>query len=387
MSTIQAFIRVVRVRLAAALSSLAVALPAPAIALAILAASSASAADRLHVVNVYAWAEYFPRDLIARFEAQSGLHVNYTVLDSPETAETILSVGNSNYDLVTMNAAPELAREIPKGFWRPLDLGRIPNARNADPAIMNLLARVDPGNRHAIPWMWGTTGLIDDRDKVKRLLPQGPMDSLAMVFDKNVAAKLAGCGIGLIDSWGDILPMVARFLGQRSLSADPAALGGVIAKLKEVRPYIRRVSTSGYYQEIAQGELCLAVGYSGDAMIARRMVSESHGSLHIDYSFAREMVPFYIDSMVVPADSPNPSGALAFIDFMMRPEASAAVTRFIGFATANAAALPLLDPAVRANTIIYPPSEVRARFELQQLYTPDEVRAFNRAWLEFKTGL
>jgi putrescine transport system substrate-binding protein len=357
-----------------------------AAALACLASLPASPADRQHTLNIYAWAEYFPRALVAQFEAASGLHVHYSVLDSPAAAETILSVGHSDYDLVTMNAAPELAREIPRGFWKPLDRARVPNARNADAAILKLLARVDPNNEHAVPWMWGTTGLIYDRDKVQALMPQAPLASLAMILERGNAARFAGCGIGLIDSWGDILPLVARYLGQPTLSAEPAPLAAVVAKLKEIKPYIRRVSTAGYYQQLAQGELCLAIGYSGDALIARRMVSESQGHLHIDYSFLREMVPFYIDSMVIPADAPNPDAAHAFIDFMMRPDISAQVTRFIGFATANAAAMPLLEPAVRDNTIIYPPAEVRARFQLQQLYTSDEVRTFNRVWLEFKTG-
>jgi putrescine transport system substrate-binding protein len=208
-----------------------------------------------------------------------------------------------------------------------------------------------------------------------------------MVLKKDLASKFAGCGIGMIDSWGDILPMVANYLGQSSLSAEPAQLNAVIAKLNEIKPYLRRISTSGYYQQLAEGELCLALGYSGDALIARRMVSESHGSIHIGYSFARQSVPFYIDSMVIPADSPNSAGALKFIDFVMRPEVSASVTRFIGFATANAAAVPLLEPAVRDNVVIYPPPEVRERFFLQKVYTPEESRIFNRAWLEYKASL
>jgi putrescine transport system substrate-binding protein len=346
----------------------------------------AGAADRAHTLNVYAWSEYFPPALIAQFEAQTGIHVNNTVLDSPEAAETILSAGSSNYDLVTMNAAPELGREIPKGFWKVLDRSRIPNSRT-DPKIMELLSAVDPGNQHAIPWMWGTTGIIYNVDRIEAVMPGAPTSSLDMIFKKEMAARFAACGIGLIDSWGDIMPMVAHYLGQPALSDEPAKLAAVSAKLREIRPYIRRVSTSGYYQQLAEGDLCLAIGYSGDALIARRMVEESHGRIKIDYSFAREMVPFYIDSMVIPADSPNANGALAFIDFVMRPEISASVTRFIGFATANAAAMPLLEAGVRNNTVIYPPADVRQRFELQKVYSPEESRAFNRAWLEFKSGL
>lgn len=347
----------------------------------------AAAADRAKALNIYAWSEYFPPALIAKFQTETGIHVNYAVLDSPETAETILSVGHSNYDIVTMNASPELAREIPKGFWRKLDLARVRNARNADPQIMRLLASVDPGNQYAVPWMWGTTGLIFNGDKIRAIMPNAPLDSLDMILKKDVAAKFAGCGISMLDSWGDVLPMVSRYLGQPRLSAAKPDLDAVMAKLQEVQPYLRRISTAGYYQQLAEGELCLAIGYSGDAMVARRMVNESHGKVKIEYSFTREMVPFYIDNMVIPADSPNPAAALAFIDFVMRPEISASVTRFIGFATANAAAVPLLEPAVRSNTLIYPPPEIRSRFELQRVYTPEETRAFTRAWLTFKSGL
>jgi putrescine transport system substrate-binding protein len=349
--------------------------------------TSAAAADRAKVLNLYAWSEYFPADVVAKFQAETGIHVNYAALDSPETAETILSVGHSGYDLVTMNASPELAREIPHGFWRKLDPAGIPNARNADPQVMQMLRAVDPGNQYAVPWMWGTTGLIYNGDKIKALMPNAPLDSLDMVLNKAVVSRFGGCGISVLDSWGDVLPMVAAYLHQARLSADKAALDAVMAKLGEVKPYIRRIATAGYYQQLAQGELCLSIGYSGDAMVARRMVKEGHGNVNIEYSFAREMVPFYIDNMAIPADSPNPAAALAFINFVMRPEISASVTRFIGFATANAAAVPLLEPAVRNNTLIYPPPAIRSRFELQRLYTPEETRAFTRAWLLFKSGL
>jgi putrescine transport system substrate-binding protein len=352
-----------------------------------LASACAAAADRAKVLNVYAWAEYFPAALIAKFQAETGIHVNYALLDSPETAETILSVGNSNYDIVTMNASPELAREIPKGFWKKLDQAGIPNARNADPQIMQLLRSADPGNQYAVPWMWGTTGILYNSDKIKAIMPNAPLDSLDMVLKKDVAAKFAACGVSMLDSWGDVLPMVSRYIGQPRLSANKADLAAVMAKLQEIQPYIRRIATAGYYQQLAEGELCLAIGYSGDAMVARRMVSESHGNVKIEYSFAREIVPFYIDNMVIPADSPNPAAALAFINFVMRPEISASVTRFIGFATANAAAMPFLEPAVRGNTLIYPPAAIRQRFELQRAYTPEETRAFTRAWLMFKSGL
>jgi len=239
-------------------------------------------------------------------------------------------VGSSNYDLVTMNAAPELGREIPKGFWKVLDPRAHAQREERGSKIMQLLSRVDPGNQHAVPWMWGTTGIIYNVDKVKAVMPAAPIGSLDMVLKKEVVAKFAGCGIGLLDSWGDIMPWSHVISASPPVGRAGKSRRGC-AKLKEIRPYIRRVSTSGYYQQLAEGDLCVAIGYSGDALISRRMINESHGNIKIEYSFAREMVPFYIDSIVIPADSPNPSGASAFIDFVMRPEVSASVTRFHRF--------------------------------------------------------
>jgi putrescine transport system substrate-binding protein len=344
------------------------------------------AGDRSQVLNIYAWSDYFPKSLIDKFQAETGIHVNSTVFDSPEMAETTLSVGNSNYDIVTMNAAPELGREIPKGFWKVLDPAAIPNSRNADPDVLKRLATVDPGNKHAVPWMWGTTGLIYNPTLIYARMGNAPVDSLDMVFKRDVAAKFAGCGISILDSWGDILPMVARYLGQDTLTAEPDKLAAVMAKLRASRPYIRRIASSGYYEQLADGELCLSIGYSGDAMIARRMAQEGATRQIIEYSFARESVPFYIDSLVIPADSPNAAGAEVFINFVMRPEISADVTRYIGFASANLAALPLLPATVRGNAAVYPPPEVRQRFELQRVYSADEIRSFSRAWLQFKSG-
>jgi putrescine transport system substrate-binding protein len=348
--------------------------------------SAVQAADRTHVVNIYAWESYFPKTVIDKFQSETGMHVNYSLFDSPDAAETALSVGSSNYDIVTMNASPQLAREIPKGFWRKLDRAAIPNARNADPRILQVLEQVDPGNSYAVPWMWGTTGLIYDADKAKALLGGAPIAGLDVILDPSIAAKFEKCGISILDSWQDILPMVARYLGQPQLSADPAKLDAVIAKLTAIRPLIRRIASSGYYEQLADGELCLAIGYSGDAMIARRMAQEGNTKVRIDYAYAREMVPLFVDSMAVPADSPNPAGAALFINFMMRPEISAEVTRYIGFASGNAAAIALLDAAVRDNAAVYPPAEVRARFELIKAYSPEESRLFTRAWQRFKTG-
>jgi putrescine transport system substrate-binding protein len=356
-------------------------------ALACLAGITAGAEDRAKVLNLYSWTDYFPKSLRAQFQAQTGVRVNLAVFDSPDTVETVLSVGRSGYDLVIVNAAPHLGREAPKGFFKKLDKARIPNLKNTDPQVMQVLQQMDPGNQYAVPWMWGTTGIMYDRDKIKSLQAVLPANPLDLLFKKELSSKFAGCGISMLDNWQDVMPMVARYLGQPDISTDAAALDAVVSKLLEAKPYLRRIASSGYFEQLANGELCLALGYSGDAMIARRMVKETQGKRVVEYAFPRERTPLYIDAIAIPADAPNPDAAQAFVNFIMRPDVSAAVVRDIGFAPGNAAAVPLLEPAVRNNPAVFPPADLRARFALGRIYNATESRIYNRAWQRFKTGI
>lgn len=338
------------------------------------------------VLNLYSWSDYFPKGIRDRFEAESGIKVNYTVFDNPDTVETLLSVGHSGYDLVIVNATPHLAREAPRGFFLRLDKARLPNLLHADAQVMHALQRSDPGNRYAVPWMWGTTGVMYDRDRVQAALPALPANPVELLMNPALAAKLEKCGISVLDSWIDILPMVSSYLGQKDLSAKPQPLDAVMKALGAIRPYLRLITSSGYFEQLANGELCLAVGYSGDAMIARRMVREGHLNRTIDYGFPKGVVGMYIDNLAIPADAPHVDAAYAFLDFVMRPEISAAVARDIGFGPGNAAAVPLLPTEVRSNPAVFPPPEVRARMQLGRVYTPEETRVFLRAWQRFKSG-
>ncbi len=337
------------------------------------------------VLNVYSWAEYFPAPMLRRFEAETGIHVNYTVMDSNDVMETTLSAGHSGFDLVTVNASPHLAREIPKHLWQPLDKAHIRTIGNADPSVMRTLQRVDPGNRYAIPWMWGTVGVMFSPDKV-RAASSTPSRAIDKVFRPEVVARYQDCGVTVLDSWVDVLPALSAWLGHQELSADAASLHELAAAFHAIRPYLRRISTAGYYQQLGEGESCVALGYSGDAMIARRLANDAANGVRVDYAFPETQVGIYVDSFAIPADAPHPANAHAFIEYAMRPEVSAEVAAYIGFATGNAAAIPLLPVAVRENAGIYPPPEVRARFSLGRAFTPAEERAFGRAWLRMKTG-
>jgi len=345
-----------------------------------------ASAPREAVLNLYSWPDYFPKPIRDRFQATTGIKVNFTVFDSPDTVETLLSVGHSGHDLVIVNASPHLAREAPRGFFRALDRTRLPNLRNADPQIMQLLQRSDPGNRYAVPWMWGTTGIMYDRARVRAALPALPANPVELLMKPALAGKLATCGISVLDSWIDILPMASNYLGQEDLSAEPQALDAVMKALEHIRPYLRRIASSGYFEQLANGELCLAVGYSGDAQIAQRLVREGHMDRIIDYAYPAGIIGMYIDTLAIPVDAPHPDAALAFIDYLMRPEVSAEVARQIGFGPGNAAAVPLLPPEVRNNPAVFPPPVVRARMQLGRVYTPEETRTFLRAWQRFKVG-
>jgi putrescine transport system substrate-binding protein len=338
------------------------------------------------VLNLYSWAEYFPDSIIRKFEAETGIKINYSVFDSNDVAETTLSAGQSGFDLVTVNASPHLGRQVPKGLWRPLDTSKLHNLENVDAKLLEMLARVDPGNRYAIPYMWGTTGLIYNPDKIGSILPDAPVNSLAMVFRPGLATQFKGCGISILDSWVDMLPIISGYLGQPDLSADPDALGAVAKTFALVRPSIRRVTSSGYYDQLARGELCLSIGYSADAMVARRRAAELGNGVRIEFSQPQELVQVYIDAYAIPASARNVDAALKFIDFTLRPDIGAEIARATGFAVANSAAVARLEPELRNNHIVYPPPEVRERFTLGRGYTMEETRMFSRIWLRMKTG-
>lgn len=354
--------------------------------LATLLASTAAFASPRQEVNVYAWAEYFPAAFVRRFEAETGIKVNVTVMDSNDVVETTLAAGHSGFDVVTINASPHLAREIPRGLWQPLDRTKLPHFRHADPDILRTLGRADPGNRYAVPWMWGTTGVIYDPERLREAGLDGTHHALDLVFDPAVAHQVERCGISVLDAWVDVLPMLANWLGEAELSTDPKVLDRVASAFMRVRPELRRVTSSGYYQQLAEGELCVSLGYSGDAAVGRRMIREAGTHRSLDYAYPDGRVYVFVDTLAIPADAPHVESAHRFIDFAMRPENAASVAAFIGFATGNADAIPLLDVAMQQNHGIYPPPEVRARLRLTPVYTPEESRIFGRAWLRMKAG-
>ncbi len=354
--------------------------------LAACAPSTAVSPPEAKVLNLYSWAEYFPSSVIHQFEAETGIKVNYSVFDSNDVAETTLSAGQSGFDLVTVNASPHLGRQIPKGLWRPLDRTRIRNFGNVDARLLEMMRRVDPDNRYAIPYMWGTIGLIYNPEKIRAAMADAPVDSLDMVFRPELIRRFDKCGVSVLSAWVDMLPLMSRYLGQPELTAEPAVLDDLARSFARVRPMIRRITASGYYDQLARGELCLSIGYSADAMVARRRAEELQTGVEIDFKQPRETVPAYIDAYAIPATARHVESALRFIDFTLRPEVAAELATATGFAIANTPAIARLSPQLRDNPIIYPPPDVRERLSLGRGYSLTETRLLSRAWLRMKTG-
>jgi putrescine transport system substrate-binding protein len=275
---------------------------------------------------------------------------------------------------------------IQAGIVQKLDKAKIPNAQHQWKEIQDRLATYDPGLEHATNYMWGTTGIGYNTAEIKERMPDAPLDSWAMIFDPNVVSKFADCGVQVLDSADDILPAALNYLGLNPDSKDSGDLQKARDLLMSVRPHIQKFHSSEYINALANGDICLAVGYSGDVLQARDRAAEAGNNVEIAYSIPKEGALIWLDSFAIPADAPHPEEAHAFIDFMLRPEIAARNSNFVNYANGNLASQALLDPAVREDAAIYPDPATLAK-----LYTttPNDTRVqreVTRVWTEVKTG-
>lgn len=358
-----------------------------ALLLAFIAMIGPAGADDAKLLNIYNWSDYIADDTIARFEAETGIKVKYDVYDSNEVLEAKLLAGHSGYDLVVPTASPYLARQIQAGVYQPIDKAKLENYGNLDPQILAAGAAADPGNRFGVPYLWGTTGIGYNPEKVKAALGgQTPVESLALIFNPANAKKLAACGISLLDTPQEVFPAALAYLGRDPLSRDPADLDKAVDAVMAIRPWIRKFHSSQYLNDLANGDLCVAFGYSGDIVQAKYRASEAKNGVELAYSIPKEGATIWIDMMAIPVDAPHAENALKFIDFILRPEVIAAVTNTVAYANPNALATDLVDEDIRTNPNIYPPPETRARLFFDKPVTPQYERLRTRAWTKIKTG-
>ncbi len=349
-------------------------------------AAGAAKADGAKEVNVYNWSDYIAEDTIPNFEKQSGIKVTYDVFDSNEVVETKLLAGSSGYDIVvpTLNF---LGRQIQAGVFMPLDKSKIPNYANLDPELMKRIERQDPGNQYAIPYMWGTTGIGYNIDKVKAAFGNTDIaNSLDIVFKPENVSKLKECGVTLLDTPSEIIPMALNYLGEDPNSFDPKVIEKAAALLKSVRPYITNFHSSQYIDAMANGDTCLVVGWSGDIIQARDRAEEAGNGVKIAYAIPKEGAPQWFDMLAIPKDAKHIDNAYAFINYLLDPQVMARNSDFIHYPNAIPKAKALMDKAIVDDPTVYPPPEVEAKLFTFAILPPEVDRQYTRIWTELKTG-
>lgn len=349
------------------------------------AAGAQASGEEEKVLNLYIWNDYLAEDTIENFEKETGIRVSVSNYGSNEELDSKLAPGNSGYDIVVPSAST-YERQIQAGYYQKLDKSQLPNLKNMDPEIQSRLALQDPGNEHAVLHMWGTTGIGYNVEKVKAAAPDAPLDSWRLVFDPANAKRLEKCGIAVLDSATEMFSMTLAALGKNPNSQDAADLEAAGAEMMKIRPFLRYIDTQRMITDLANGEICVAVGYSGDVLQARDRAEENNTGNTIAYVIPKEGSISWYDSYLIPKDAPHPKNAHAFINFMLKPDVIAAVSNYTNYANGNAGATELVDEGVRNDPGVYPPPEVLANLAPDLTDSEETTRVMTRMWQRFMTG-
>ena len=338
------------------------------------------------VLNIYNWTEYIDPAVLERFQKETGITVHYDVFDSLETLEAKLLAGHSGYDVVVPSNEPTFSRLIKVGALATIDRERVPNWKNLDPALMRQVESSDPGNRHGAIYLWGTTGIGVNPDRVKKLAPDAPMDSWDLLFKPDNARRIAPCGITMMDSAIDVIPGVLKYLGKSPDSTDAADLAAVEHTLMGIRRYIRNFASGGALEALATGESCLALDYSGDVIQAAARAEEAKRGVTVRYVAPKEGAQLGFDMLAIPADAEHKDAALAFINFVLQPDVMAAITNKVRYANAVPASRAMIRPELLADTNIFPtPAQMATFFTIGPVSQAAE-RQRTRMWARFKAG-
>lgn len=356
--------------------------------LALLAAGTAApiaAATGDKTVNIYFWFDYVPPSVIQAFEKETGIKVVYDTFESTEMMTTKVLTGKTGYDIV-MPTASVTGKLIEAGALDRYDANKIPNSATLNPDIMGFIAATDPGNGYAIPYAYGTTGIMFNPAKVAARMPDAPTDSLDIIFKPEIASRFKDCGIAIADSPEGIMSVALRYLGLDPFSTKPEDIKKAEELLLAVKPNIRHFNTGAIINEMAAGDLCLALGWSGDAFIAADRAKEAGNGVEVRYLIPREGTEIFFDVMTIPADAPHPEAAHAFINFLLTPRISAEITNSFSYPNANTAATSLVDERIRSNPNIYPPKETTEKLFAAKPRDQASLRLVTRAWTRFTTG-
>ena len=349
------------------------------------AQAPAAAATEEKVVNVYNWSDYIDPAMLEAFTKETGIKVNYDVFDSNEVLQTKLLAGNTGYDVVVPSAS-FLELQIKAGVFQKLDKSKLPNWSHLDESIMARIAKHDPGNEYAVNHMWGTDAIGYNVKKVMAIDPKAPVDSWSLILDPKWAAKFKDCGISVLDAPDEVVGVALAYLGKDPNSESLDDLKAAEDLLMQIRPYVRMIHSSQYIDSLANGDICVTLGWSGDILQSKSRAEEAGQGVEIAMTVPKEGTIIWFDMYAIPADAPHPDNAHAFINYMMKPEVAAANSNFVHYATANKDALPLLDPAVRDDPGVYPPQAVMDKLFPNLARSPEYTRELNRAWTRFTTG-
>lgn len=338
------------------------------------------------VLNLYIWNDYLAPDTVSNFEKATGIKVSVSNFGSSEELSSKLAPGNSGYDIVVATGS-FYEREIPSGYYQRLDKAKLPNLVNMDPQIQRRMSAHDPDNDYAVLHMMSTLGVGYNVADVKAAVgANAPIGSWALVFDPAVSKKLHKCGIALLDSASDMFTVTLFSIGRDPNSQLPADIEAAGAALMKIRPYIRYADTQRMISDLANGEICVAIGYSGDILQSRDRAKENQTGQEIAYYIPREGSNVAFDSYLIPKDAPHPGNANIFINYMLEPEVIAAVTNAVNYANGNAKAAPFVNREVLEDPGVYPPAQVRDKLVAELADSPETTRLQTRLWTRFMTG-
>ncbi|MFT5721593.1 MAG: putrescine transport system substrate-binding protein [Motiliproteus sp.] len=340
-------------------------------------------------LKFYNWSDYIAPDTIANFEKETGINVIADVFDSNAVLEAKLLTGSSGFDLVVPTSS-FLGRQIMAGAFQPLDKSKLPNLKNLDPKMMQVLSDVDPDNAHGIPYLWGTTGIGYNIDKIKEVLgDDAPIDSWDLIFKPENLKKLASCGVAMLDAPTEIIPIALHYVGKNPNSfntSDYKMSAPVGELLQSIRPHVTYFHSSQYINDLANGDICVAVGWSGDIIQAATRAQESDNGVNVGYSIPKEGTAVWFDMLAIPADASNVENAHTFINYLMRPDVIAEISNYVAYANANQASVPLIDAEIVNDKTIYPSDEVKEKLFSFKVLPRNIDRVITRLWTDFKSG-
>ncbi|MFC5694832.1 polyamine ABC transporter substrate-binding protein [Pseudomonas sp. GCM10022186] len=344
-----------------------------------------SQAQADQTVHIYNWSDYIGETTLADFQKETGIKPVYDVFDSNETLEGKLLAGRTGYDVV-VPSNHFLGKQIKAGAFQKLDRSQLPNWQNLDPNLLKQLERNDAGNQYAVPYLWGTNGIGYNVEKVKAVLGVDSIDSWAVLFEPENIKKLSQCGVAFLDSADEMIPAVLNYMGLDPNSTNPDDYKKAEEKLMAVRPYVTYFHSSKYIGDLANGDICVAAGFSGDIFQAAARAEEAGKGIEITYSIPKEGGNLWFDMLAIPADAANPREAHAFINYLLKPEVIAKVSDYVGYANPNLKAGELMDQEVRTDESVYPPQAVLDKLYVSAELPPKVQRLMTRSWTKVKSG-